>query len=141
MVLALLNRGDIPEIMPRGDSWPGPLVFLQLLVNLLHHLWRNAPPGLAWPLGALIVSHGVSFVQHYLVGKEYASATPEGLMGRSYGRIIVMHVAILASAAFVMVIGSPWPLLVVLVALKTAIDLCLHIRSHRTKEPERDATP
>jgi hypothetical protein len=58
---------------------------------------------------ALFVSHGVSFVQNYLLKGEYAAARPEKLMGSPYGRIVVMHIAILAGGFLTMAIGSPAP--------------------------------
>ena len=52
-------------------------------------------------------------------------------MGSPYGRVVVMHIAIMASGFLVMAIGSPAALLVVLVALKTILDVTLHNREHK----------
>jgi hypothetical protein len=42
-----------------------------------------------------------------------------------------MHIAILAGGFLVIAIGSPAPLLVVLVVLKTILDVNLHNREHK----------
>ena len=52
-------------------------------------------------------------------------------MASPYGRIVVMHISILAGGFLTMAVGSPAPLLAVLVALKTILDVNLHNRSHK----------
>jgi uncharacterized membrane protein len=94
-------------------------------------MYSVIPPQVRLAVLALFISHGVSFVQNYLLKGEYAAATPEKLMGSPYGRIVVMHVAILAGGFLTMAIGSPAPLLVVLVVLKTVLDVSLHNREHK----------
>ncbi|MBM4041541.1 MAG: hypothetical protein FJ290_23825 [Planctomycetes bacterium] len=86
--------------------------------------------GLGWSLAALIVSHGISFVENYIVGKEYLAVGPQQLMTAPYGRVVLLHVTILMGAMPVMALGSPAPLVAILVALKTVVDLWLHRRSH-----------
>lgn len=80
---------------------------------------------------ALFASHGVSFVYNYLLKREYVSTNPGKLMASPYGRVVVMHIAIIAGGFFTMALGSPAGLLVVLVILKTVMDVTLHNRSHR----------
>ncbi len=113
-------------------TWPGHLVFLQLLTSVIRQLWESRPPGMEWPVLALLVSHGLSFVHNYLLKKEYACLTIEKLMGQPYQRIMLLHVAIVAGGAPVMLLGSPVPLLVILVGGKIAMDILLHTRSHRS---------
>ena len=88
---------------------------------------------LIWPFLALTASHGVSFVQNFLLEKEYASTTLERQMGKPYARIVLLHVAILAAALPVVLFQSPAPLLLVLICGKIVLDLVLHARSHRPK--------
>jgi hypothetical protein len=52
-------------------------------------------------------------------------------MAAPYKRIVVMHVAIIAGGFGVLALGEPTILLLVLVGLKTAMDVVLHRRSHR----------
>jgi len=97
---------------------------------------------LIWPFLGLTVSHGISFVQNFIIRKEYASTTVERQMGRPYGRIVLLHVAILFAAMPTVLLGSPMPLVVLLVVGKIFVDLWLHGRSHRdlfagkTESPE-----
>ena len=48
------------------------------------------------------------------------------LMQRPYGRIVTMHIAIVFGAGFVMWLGSPLPILLILILAKTSMDLKLH---------------
>ncbi len=98
---------------------------------VLSQLWESLPSGMLWCVAGLVVSHGISFVQNYLLGREYATLTPDRAMVQPYGRIVLMHVTILAGAAPVILLGSPVPLLSILVLLKTAVDVLLHAYSHR----------
>ena len=85
-----------------------------------------------WAVIGLFISHGVSFVENYILGQEYKTGSLKNLMPQPYKRIIVMHIAILAGAIFVMQLDSPMPLLIALVLLKIFFDLHLHKKSHTT---------
>lgn len=93
------------------------------------------PAPMKYALAGLFLSHGVSFAYNYLLKKEFASASPQKLMGSPYARVAVMHVAIIAGGFFTMTIGSPAAVLVVLVVLKTVLDATLHLREHRKQKP------
>jgi len=96
------------------------------------------------PLAALAVSHGVSFVQNYLVRGEYARTTIMREMTRPYARIVVLHLAILFAALPTVLLGSPLPMVMLLVLGKIYVDLWLHGRSHRnlfTGKTESPETP
>ena len=80
---------------------------------------------------ALFLSHGLSFVRNYLLKGEFASARPRDLMFLPYGRIVVMHVAVIAGAFLTERFGSPLGLLAVLIVLKTALDMMGHLREHK----------
>ena len=88
------------------------------------------------PVVSLLVANaipvwGVSFVQNYLLKREYATAKPDKLIGSPYGRVVAIHIAILAGGFLTMAIGFPAPMLVVLVVLKTVLDVSLHNREHK----------
>jgi hypothetical protein len=100
------------------------------------------PPGLVDPGGAvagtvalallsLVVSHGVSFFTNYLGRGEDRMLTPTELMGQPYARVMVLHVSIIGGGIVVMMLGTPVAALLLLVALKTGIDLSAHRREHR----------
>jgi hypothetical protein len=87
------------------------------------------------PLGTaaavLALSHLFSFVQNYLIGGEYRRLDLRRLMFMPYGRIIVLHVTILAGGFATMLLGgSVWPV-AVLVAMKIVVDLKMHLAEHR----------
>ena len=128
-VLALFHKEQGPPI--GGADWPCFLVFVQMLFNVSRYMYSVIPPQVRLAVLALFVSHGVSFVQNYLLKGEYTTAKPDKLMGSPYGRVVVMHIAILAGGFLTMAVGSPAPLLVVLVGLKTILDVSLHNREHR----------
>ena len=75
-------------------------------------------------------SHLVSFVRHFLIGREFRRTSALQLMGAPYGRVFVLHIAILFGAGAVVAFGRPVFLLVLLVAGKIMLDLALHVRSH-----------
>lgn len=82
---------------------------------------------LGWAILGLAVSHGVSFVTNYIGKGEYQRVGLQQLMSQPYGRIVVMHIAILFGGFAVMALHSPTPALLLLVALKTAFDLGSHV--------------
>jgi len=130
-LLFFFGLGDGLESFSPGPTWPGPFIFVQLLVAVLAQLWRSRPYGMEWPVIGLVLSHGVSFVQNYLVGKEYLSLSIGELMSQPYKRIVLLHVAIIAGAIPIVLLGSPIPLLLILVVAKIWIDIRLHIKSHK----------
>ncbi len=87
-----------------------------------------------WPMflaiGGLFASHLFSFVTNYLGKGEFRRLTTDQLMFSPYGRVVVLHIAILFGGFAIMSLGSPIALLVLFVILKTALDLAMHIRSH-----------
>jgi hypothetical protein len=80
----------------------------------------------------LAISHGVSFWENYLGRGEYRNISPAQLMTQPYGRLVVMHVTIVMGAFVSAFIGTPLGSLLVLVVLKTAMDLYFHLRQHRS---------
>jgi hypothetical protein len=96
-----------------------------------------------WTLAAasLFLSHGVSFVTNFLGKREYLAVSPSGQMGEPYSRVVVLHVTILASGFLIEILGTPLAALVLLVVLKTAIDLRAHLKEHRKAERRLDEIP
>ncbi len=84
---------------------------------------------------ALFLSHGASFLFNYVGRAEYIRATPGGQMMAPYARVIVLHITIIVGAFVIALIGAPIGALLVLVLLKTAFDLGLHLREHRKSGP------
>jgi hypothetical protein len=102
----------------RGHGFPNPLQIL--LEN-----------GLALAVLAIGVSHGISFATNYLRDGEYRRATINDLFHQPYGRVVVLHLAIIAGGALMMKMRSPAAGLLVLVALKIVLDLGAHLAERR----------
>lgn len=91
----------------------------------------NWPTEIKIALMALLISHGVSFVCNYVLKREFASVKFFTLMIGPYVRMVLTHIAVLIGAFLTMALGSPAFLLVMLVVLKTTLDLILHLRIHK----------
>jgi hypothetical protein len=83
---------------------------------------------------AFFLSLGVSFVQNYILKKEYTRAHVGVLMFLPYPRIVLMHLAILFGFLFIVIVqlfGLPpiGPMLI-LIAGKTLFDVGGHLREH-----------
>ena len=76
--------------------------------------------------GAIALSHLFSFFGNFIAGGEYTRTSARELMTRPYGRIVVLHVAVIFGAALIEWLGSPVGMLLALIAAKTALDLKLH---------------
>ncbi|MEN1679133.1 MAG: DUF6498-containing protein [Planctomycetota bacterium] len=79
----------------------------------------------------LAASHLVSYFKNFLAGGEYRRTAPPLLMMQPYGRVVVLHVAIVLSGFLTFTLGSPIWLLILLVIGKTWFDLGMHLREHR----------
>jgi len=91
---------------------------------------------LGWAIIGLAASHLISFALNYVGEGEYRKASPITLMQQPYGRVIVLHITILAGGFLVTVLQSPIVGLLLLVALKIGLDLRSHLQEHR-----RDVQP
>jgi len=87
--------------------------------------------GLGVPVGALVASHGFSFFHNYLAGGEYQRVQLPQLMFQPYGRVMMLHVTVLIGAFLATAFGSPLPALVLLIVLKTTLDLGAHLKERR----------
>ena len=85
-------------------------------------------------IGMLLLSHGFSFVHNYLMDGENVQASLPQLMALPYGRVVVLHLTVLFGGFAVMALGAPVIAMVVLVALKTGLDLRAHL-AERDKFP------
>lgn len=83
---------------------------------------------------AIIGSHLFSFFANYIGKGEYRKVSAPQLMAVPYGRIIVLHIAILFGAFAVMALGNSIFLLLLLIIGKIVIDSKMHLRSHRKLE-------
>ena len=122
-----------------GMFWFGHGVFV---VSLFGDALGGADPEAAWAAGggltgpgvvALVLSHGASFVMNYLVGGERRTAAAGAEMFKPYGRVVLLHVVVLVGGFLVEATGAGVLALALLVGLKTALDLAVHLAAHRTR--------
>ena len=135
-VLAFFNQdsgGFNP--FPSGDTWPCFLVFVQLLFNVIRQTLMIVPPNMLYAIAALFFSHGVSFVYNYFYKGERNRTNLGKLMSQPYGRIIMLHIAVLFGGFLTMAMGSPVGVLLILVLLKTIVDVKLHLRERKKNQP------
>jgi len=81
-------------------------------------------------LVALVASHGYSFVANYLMKGEYLTATTKELMAAPYGRVVVLHLTVLGGGFVLMALDGPVWGLILLIALKTVMDIRAHRKAH-----------
>jgi hypothetical protein len=97
---------------------------------------------LVWGTLALLASHLVSFFLNYIGRREYLTRSITVQMFAPYTRVVVLHLTILFGALMTFLLGQPIAALVVLIVLKTALDLRLHLREHDTQpRPTRIEDP
>jgi hypothetical protein len=87
---------------------------------------------LVFAAGLLFMSHGYSYFVNYIGKKEYAVTNIQQLMRQPYGRIMVVHIFIFATTWFIADQHADKKILIVpLVAIKTMLDLFMHIKLHK----------
>lgn len=91
---------------------------------------------LQWVIPALIVSHGFSFLENYIGKGEYLRTNLAEAMNAPYGRILVLHLTILGGGFLLTALGEPRVGVVLLVVLKTILDLRAHLKEHRDLGPD-----
>jgi hypothetical protein len=79
---------------------------------------------------ALFFSHGWSFVENFMGKREHEQLTPGAAMALPYRRMFITHIALIAGGFFLIEQGQPLGGLVLLVAMKIALDVFFHRREH-----------
>jgi hypothetical protein len=90
---------------------------------------------------ALAASHLVSFVTNFLGRQEYRHTTVSAQMMAPYARVFVLHLTIVLGAFLIASLGTPLAALALMVVLKTAIDLALHLRERQKARTKRSPHP
>jgi hypothetical protein len=97
----------------------------------LHERVGTMLSGWLWiAIVGLIASHLYSYFYHFLYRGEFRRTNVAMLMMAPYGRIVVLHVAILFGAFAAQLLGQPMFLLLLLIIGKTILDWRLHQRQH-----------
>jgi hypothetical protein len=113
--------------LDQGDPLSGARAFLGGLLS---------SKSLLFVLLGLFLSHGFSFFSNFLGKREYLGQGPARFMSAVYGRIIVMHFAILFGAFAVFLLGMPQGLFVLFILAKTWADLRAHQKEHGSSSPQ-----
>ena len=79
----------------------------------------------------LFISHGLSYLLNFIRGGEYRRTTTSDLMSAPYRRVMILHLTILFGVFAVVMTGAQLIPLLILIALKTGVDLAFHVREHR----------
>jgi hypothetical protein len=93
-----------------------------------------------WCIVPLAGSHLYSFFRNYLGRGEYRRTIAMMLMIQPYGRVVLLHVAILFGGFVALALGSNVGVLAILIAGKTAVDLYFHLRERRRNAGDRATT-
>ena len=91
------------------------------------------PTAVLFAAAALAISHGVSFWLNYLGRREYLRTSPAVQMFIPYGRLVVLHITIIIGGMAIAFTGAPTVAVVILVVLKTVMDVGFHLAEHRKR--------
>ena len=100
--------------------------------SLLSGLIQGGP--IIWTLLSFLISHAFSMFVNFYGKKEYLGRSPNEQMMQPYSRVFVMHLVVLFGGFLVQSFDAPVLAVVLLIALKTLIDLAAHRKEHRTRE-------
>jgi len=101
---------------------------------------RSDPFAVLLVLIGLGVSHGVSYRYNYIGRGEYLRTSVSGQMAAPYGRLVVLHLTIIVGGLAIAMTGAPSAAVLILVLLKTGLDLGLHLAEHRPQAVSAQAT-
>ena len=114
-----------------GKTGPVFILFFQAFFNIFKQIYTTIPLQMRYAIFALFLSHGVSFVYNYFLKKEYKSAKAQNLMAAPYGRVFVMHLTVMVGGFLSKSLGSPVAILLLLIVLKTIVDINFHQQGHQ----------
>ena len=80
---------------------------------------------------SLFVSHGFSYVHNFINKEEYKKVSPKLLFIQPYKRIFIVHLVILFGGAIAAMTGTSLVALIILVGLKTSLDIFFHKLEHK----------
>jgi hypothetical protein len=126
--LSLDCQGLPPTFDPGSVTFNDPAVCGTPFGDIV---WSNVLLGAV----VLFLSHGASFLFNYIGRGEYLTASAMRQTAAPYGRVVILHLTILFGAFAVAALGAPIGALLILVGLKTAFDLLLHLRERRFAAP------
>ena len=114
------------ETFGLGDAGFSPFGAFIMLERLL-----ESQPGYLWGLGAMVLSHGFSFLVNFIGRGEFRHVDAGMLMHAPYPRIVVLHVTIILGGIITQALGQPLYAFVLLVLIKITIDALEHLRERK----------
>jgi len=97
--------------------------------SLLSGLIEGGP--IFWTALSFLLSHVFSMLINFYGKKEYLGRSPNEQMFQPYARVMIMHLVVLFGGFLVQSYGEPVLAVVLLIVLKTVIDLVAHRKEHR----------
>ena len=82
---------------------------------------------------AIFITTGTNLYFDYIANKDYKNWTTSQAMFSPYGHIVIIHVAIIASAFLAIATGQPLWLLILIIAGKTALDTITRTKKSKFK--------
>jgi len=79
----------------------------------------------------LFTSHSISFYKNFIKAGEFQRTSVDKLFLQPYSRVVVMHISIIGGGFFIQALGTPVLALLVMVVIKSVIDLHSHRREHK----------
>jgi hypothetical protein len=136
MILTSTGRGIIPRLFFSGffAAHYGLFTFVHLFFiiiflgaenDVLQYLSKNWV-ALGLNIAILSLSYAAGFVREWLPRRDIL---PEMLMSAPYGRIVLLQCTIIFGAFLTVYLGASVGFLVILVLLKTGVDVWLYFRS------------
>jgi len=85
-----------------------------------------------WTAAIFLISHLASMFINFFGKKEYLVRNARRQMFSVYGRVFIMHIVVLLGGIAIQNYGAPLIAVIMLIALKTAIDLIAHNKEHES---------
>jgi hypothetical protein len=100
-------------------------------VNMADIIWPNVSvSGITISFILLIISHGFSYYNNFIVNEDYMHCTVDYLRKNPFRRVIAMHFIIVVSGFIILYLGYSKLTMIILIIIKTLIDLYAHNREH-----------
>ncbi|MEO0368027.1 MAG: DUF6498-containing protein [Pseudomonadota bacterium] len=126
----LLGFESIDPAQVLGIQGEGPLeLFLEGFAIMMSFIERYDP--VIWlGLGGLVMSHGVAFIERFILAGELFKKSVNQLMTEPYKHVLMLHAGLMAGAFILTKVGSPLWLLAVIVLIKMLVDARQHITAN-----------
>lgn len=135
------NRGIAAFFVSHyGGFWVVHGAFVLAFPAIFPGLNPASPAVVGVSVVGLVAYHAASYRLNYVGEREYERSGPVTLMVEPYRRVFVLHLTVVLGAFAVAAIGAPVGALVVMVLVKTVLDLWEHWKEH-DRAQRRSTTP